>query len=72
MSGGGKSKGGEGPKSWWQWILVYPALALALITALPDWLERIEAWQVNIEKDKLAEAMSAADASLSTRTMSEL
>lgn len=56
MSGEKKSKGGESPKSWWQWILVYPALALALITAMPDWLERIEAWQVNIEKDKLAEA----------------
>lgn len=53
---GEKKSGGEKPRSWWQWILVYPALALALLTALPDWLERIEAWQVNIEKDQLAEA----------------
>lgn len=51
-----KKSGDDKPKSWWQWVLVYPALALALLTALPDWLERIEAWQVNIEKDKLAEA----------------
>lgn len=53
---GEKKSASDKPKSWWQWILIYPALALALLTALPDWLERIEAWQVNIEKDKLAEA----------------
>ena len=53
---GEKKSGGEKPRSWWQWILVYPTLALALSTAAPEWLERIEAWQVNIEKDQLAEA----------------
>ena len=27
------------PSTWWQWVLVYPALALALISAVPDWME---------------------------------
>lgn len=53
---GEKKSGAEKPKSWWQWVLIYPALALSVLTALPDWVERIEAWRVNIEKDQLAEA----------------
>jgi hypothetical protein len=27
------------PKTWWQWILLYPAVALALVTAVPGWVD---------------------------------
>ena len=30
------------PANWWQWLLLYPAFAIALLTALPDWFDRIE------------------------------
>jgi len=29
------------PSTWWQWFLLYPALAIALFTAVPDWLDSI-------------------------------
>jgi len=34
------------PKRWWQWILLYPAFAVALLTAGPQWYDRGKAtWQ---------------------------
>lgn len=27
------------PRTWWQWILLYPAVALALVTAVPGWVD---------------------------------
>jgi hypothetical protein len=27
------------PRKWWQWLLLYPALAVALLTAVPQWVE---------------------------------
>lgn len=28
------------PKRWWQWILLYPTLAISLLTAVPQWWDR--------------------------------
>jgi hypothetical protein len=30
------------PQAWWQWVLLYPALAIALITAVPQWLGAVQ------------------------------
>jgi len=30
------------PTNWWQWLLLYPAFAVALLTAAPEWFDRIE------------------------------
>lgn len=27
------------PRSWWQWVLIYPTVAVALITAAPTWAD---------------------------------
>jgi len=31
-----------GPSRWWQWVLLYPTLLIALLTAVPSWYDRIE------------------------------
>lgn len=31
----------DGPSKWWQWLLVYPALGLAIITAVPEWSKAV-------------------------------
>jgi hypothetical protein len=30
----------EAKRPWWQWLLLYPAVAIALLTAAPQWLDR--------------------------------
>ncbi len=27
------------PRRWWQWLLLYPALAVALVSAIPTYVE---------------------------------
>jgi hypothetical protein len=48
--------GGAGPRQWWQWLLLYPTLGIALLTAVPEWIKLGEAWKVNLSADQLAQA----------------
>lgn len=43
-SSGNAAKSGQKaiPTRWWQWVLLYPAFAMAILTAAPDWFDRIE------------------------------
>jgi hypothetical protein len=34
------AEGAFRPKTWWQWVLIYPALALSILTAAPQWVDR--------------------------------
>lgn len=36
----GKPESTQSPQRWWQWVLVYPTLALSLLTASPQWLDQ--------------------------------
>lgn len=45
------------PKTWWQWLLLYPAFALALLTAVPDWIDRGLAVIKGIQDDRLSIAI---------------
>jgi hypothetical protein len=45
------------PRTWWQWILLYPAFALALLTAFPQWLDRALAFAKGIHDMTNSEAM---------------
>ena len=49
------------PHAWWQWLMIYPALGSALITALPDWIDRGRAYLngVNAPKYSIAEQQLA-------------
>ena len=38
-----KSAGGQSPVRWWQWILIYPTLAISLMSAAPDWIDKFRA-----------------------------
>ena len=41
----------------WQSILIYPTLAIALITAVPQWIEKYQAYRLDIAKDRVAAAL---------------
>ena len=35
-----KPEAGEKPRQWWQWFMLYPTVAVALLTALPTWIDK--------------------------------
>ena len=39
---------------WWQWVLLYPTLAVTLISAVPTWLEKFQAVQLGVSRQNLA------------------
>jgi hypothetical protein len=41
---------------WWQWVLLYPALAISLITSIPDLADKALAKYYNAGKSSYAEA----------------
>src|SRR5215469_11233924 len=45
------------PRRWWQWLLIYPALGIALLTAAPQWIDKIQALANNIQNRTWAEAV---------------
>jgi|AntAceMinimDraft_16_1070373.scaffolds.fasta_scaffold60910_3 hypothetical protein len=44
------------PKRWWQWVLVYPTLFIALIANIPQGIDAVQAWQLGIPVSKLSSA----------------
>ena len=44
------------PQHWWQWLLIYPTVLIALITAVPEWLKIVEGWRADIPAAQLEEA----------------
>jgi hypothetical protein len=48
--------GGAQPRRWWQWLLVYPAAATALLTAVPNWADKAQALYNNIHGRSYAES----------------
>lgn len=43
------------PQRWWQWILLYPAFAVALITAGPQWIDKAKAMKLGVRSAAEAE-----------------
>src|SRR5215468_3222486 len=41
---------------WWQWVLLYPTLAITLISAVPTWIDHLRAWQIGVSRRDLAQA----------------
>jgi hypothetical protein len=48
---------GEKKQTFWQMIFLYPALALALISAAPEWIKSINAWRNDVTKAQLERGM---------------
>ena len=52
---------GATPKRWWQWLLVYPALGISLVTAAPKWTDGVLAAYHNVQNRSYSEAKLQAD-----------
>lgn len=50
----------KSPQRWWQWILLYPAFAVALITAGPQWIDKGRALALGIKGGSASEAEKQA------------
>jgi hypothetical protein len=42
-------------KHWWQWLLLYPSFAVALLTAGPQWYDRINGYMLGVASASQAE-----------------
>lgn len=49
------AQGASTPKRWWEWILVYPALAVALISAGPQWIDKVKGYSLGVASASKAE-----------------
>lgn len=38
----------ESPKRWWQWFLVYPGLAIAIVGAIPTYIEAFKSYSLGV------------------------
>jgi hypothetical protein len=52
-----QTSSGRSRRGVWQSILVYPTLAIALITAVPQWIEKYQAYRLGIVQDRAAAAL---------------
>ena len=44
------------PRAWWQWVLLYPTLIVSLLTAIPAWIDKYQAYKLGINSKALAAA----------------
>jgi hypothetical protein len=44
------------PQRWWQWVLIYPALVISLLTASPQWIDMVQKRAQGINRATAAEA----------------
>jgi len=42
--------------TWWQWMLLYPSLVATLLSAVPSWLDHIQAANIGVKTSDLAQA----------------
>jgi hypothetical protein len=45
-----------GPAKWWHWLLIYPTLAVSILTAAPQWFDRIQALANDVRDRNFREA----------------
>ena len=43
------------PRNWWQWVLLYPAVALAMLSAVPGWVDSLAALAQGVGNAKYSE-----------------
>lgn len=46
----------QSPRTWWQWVFLYPALVIAIITAVPQWVQSAVNWRSGIPLKELEAA----------------
>ena len=38
---------------WWQWVLIYPTLAITLVSALPTWIDHYQSARLGVSRQNL-------------------
>jgi hypothetical protein len=51
-----------GPSKWWQWIIIYPTLAISILSAAPQWIDKVQALSNGVEDRSWEEAKQQQDA----------
>lgn len=49
-----------GPSKWWQWVILYPTLAISFLSAAPQWVDKAQAMFNGVEDIKFAEQQRKA------------
>jgi hypothetical protein len=50
------SKGSVRPKKWWQWILLYPGLAISILGSIPTYFELADSFNFGVPYGRVFEA----------------
>lgn len=45
-----------GPMKWWHWLLIYPTLGVSILTAAPQWIDKVQALRNDIRDRDYREA----------------
>jgi hypothetical protein len=51
-----KTSSSTGATRWWQWMLLYPSLAVTIVTAVPSWVDHVQAMKIGVNSRDLAQA----------------
>ena len=51
-----------GPSKWWQWVILYPTLAISFLSAAPQWVDKAQAMFNGVEDRGWDEAKQQQDA----------
>jgi hypothetical protein len=52
----GKNSSSTNATRWWQWMLLYPSLAVTIVTAVPTWIDHVQAMKIGVSSRDLAQA----------------
>jgi hypothetical protein len=53
---------GDSPRRWWQWVLMYPAIAIAVFAAVPQFYDWITAIRIGVPFGKVGDAQEQRSA----------
>jgi hypothetical protein len=51
-----------GPTKWWQWVIIYPTLAVSILSAAPQWVDKAQALFNGVEDRSWQQAKEQQDA----------
>ncbi len=49
------------PKRWWQWVLLYPALLVSVVAAVPTYIEAFRSAKIGVQYGESGNALKQAD-----------
>lgn len=55
------SPSAKAPERWWQWVLLYPALGISMLSAAPDWIDKARATWSGVNSESLVDAKKQSE-----------